>query len=371
MKDVDSVEDNIIKYFAGGNTSQGFYNLFASNLANLERLFILKGGPGTGKSYLIQKVGNAWKAKGYALEYMYCSSDKDSVDGIIIPALKVGIVDGTKPHIIEPKYPGIIDDYVDLGAAWDASKLHEHKDAIMTLTDQVNAAFQAAYKAFGEALIPYEKRKARVSKTLNVDKVKALTERLVKTLFREKGQLSLPTIKHRFHGALTPTGPYSFIEKLIEPVGKRYFLQGRPGTGKSTLLRRLLLEAEMRGFNAEVYHCEFEPDAIDLLIIRELDIAIFDNKTLYELQPERETDEVIDMEQAVLELTVHEEDQTIIKEYEHKLNDGMISLTKAKSLRDVLEGYYIQAMDFTISANIRHKIETEIEQIEQDFIRGM
>ncbi len=361
--------ENIIKYFAGGNTSQGFYSLFASNLESLERLFILKGGPGTGKSYLITKIGNAWKEKGYALEYMYCSSDKDSVDGVIIPDLKVGIVDGTKPHVIEPKYPGIIDDYVDLGAAWDASKLRKHKDDILSLTDQVSAAFQAAYKAFGEALIPYEKRKARVSKTLNVDKVKVLTERLVKTLFHDKGQVSLPTIKHRFHGALTPTGPCSFMEELIKPIGKRYFLQGRPGTGKSTLLRRLSLEAEMRGFNAEVYHCEFDPNSIDLLMIRELDFVIFDNKAPYELQPERQTDEVIDMEQAVLELNVHEEDGTVIKEYEQKLNDGLISLAKAKSLRDVLEGYYIQAMDFTVSATIRHEIQTEIEQIEQEFVK--
>ena len=40
----------IKSYFACANSSRGFYNFFESNLQNLERLYILKGGPGTGKS---------------------------------------------------------------------------------------------------------------------------------------------------------------------------------------------------------------------------------------------------------------------------------------------------------------------------------
>ena len=32
--------------------------------------------------------------------------------GIIIPALKIGLVDGTAPHVIEPKAPGAIEEYV-------------------------------------------------------------------------------------------------------------------------------------------------------------------------------------------------------------------------------------------------------------------
>lgn len=354
---------NVLNYFAGGNTSKGFYSLFDSNLANLERLFILKGGPGTGKSYLIKKVGREWKKRGYSLEYMYCSSDKDSVDGIVIRELNVGIVDGTKPHVLEPKFPGVIDDYVNLGVAWDAYKLRNKKDEIIPLTKQVSAAFQSAYDSFRDAQVLHEKRKLRVNQLLNSDKVKMLTEELVNTLFNQKSQVATAIIKHRFHGANTPTGPFSFMEELTQPLQKRYFLNGRPGTGKSTLLQRLLLEAEVRGYDAEVYHCGFEPESIDLLIIRELDVAIFDNKYPHELQPERETDVVINMEEVVLEIDMFEEDETVIQTYEKNMNEGIASLAKAKILRDKLEDYYIHAMDFSVTTKIRNHIQKEIELI--------
>lgn len=93
----------ILRYFAGGNTALGFYNLFESNLQGLQRIFILKGGPGTGKSSLMKAIGSEWAERGYDIELIHCSSDKDSIDAVIIPALSVGIVDGTAPHVIEPR----------------------------------------------------------------------------------------------------------------------------------------------------------------------------------------------------------------------------------------------------------------------------
>lgn len=48
------VTGKVMNYFAGGNTAKGFYSLYDSNLKGLERLFILKGGPGSGKSTIMK-----------------------------------------------------------------------------------------------------------------------------------------------------------------------------------------------------------------------------------------------------------------------------------------------------------------------------
>ncbi len=112
----------ILNYYAGGNTARGFHNLFPSNLNGLDRLFILKGGPGTGKSTLMKAVGEKWNNEGYDIEYIHCASDNGSIDGVIIRELGIGIVDGTSPHVIEPKAPGAIEEYVNLGEAWDSKK---------------------------------------------------------------------------------------------------------------------------------------------------------------------------------------------------------------------------------------------------------
>ncbi|MGF7186804.1 Mrp family chromosome partitioning ATPase [Desulfitispora alkaliphila] len=89
---------NITRFFPGSNTRHGFYSFYDSVLANLDRVFVLKGGPGTGKSTLVKRIGLVLADRGYDIEYLCCSSDTGSLDGVIVPELKVGIVDGTAPH---------------------------------------------------------------------------------------------------------------------------------------------------------------------------------------------------------------------------------------------------------------------------------
>lgn len=150
------VAGKIKNYFAGGNTARGFCSLYDSNLQGLDRLFILKGGPGTGKSSLMKKFGQEWLEKGYDIEFLHCSSDNQSIDGVIIPGLKVGLVDGTAPHVIEPKAPGAVEEYINLGEAWNSRALNAQKSAIVKLTSQISHSFQKAYATFNEALEIYD-----------------------------------------------------------------------------------------------------------------------------------------------------------------------------------------------------------------------
>ena len=89
---------SIKRIFPGGNTAQGFYSFYESVLQGMDRIFIIKGGPGTGKSSLMRRIGLAMADRGYNVEFLCCSSDNDSLDGIIISELKLAMVDGTAPH---------------------------------------------------------------------------------------------------------------------------------------------------------------------------------------------------------------------------------------------------------------------------------
>jgi ABC-type Mn2+/Zn2+ transport system ATPase subunit len=139
---------NIRNFYAGGNTAKGFYSFYDSAFAGLNRLFILKGGPGTGKSTLIRTIGENMVRRGYDIEFYHCSSDNGSLDGVIIPSLKIGIVDGTAPHVIEPKAPGAVEEYVNLGQAWDSNKLAKQRQEIEQLSSEISASFQTAYRDF-------------------------------------------------------------------------------------------------------------------------------------------------------------------------------------------------------------------------------
>ncbi|MCA1033299.1 MULTISPECIES: PRK06851 family protein [Bacillaceae] len=358
----------IIDYFAGGNTARGFHSLYESNLQDLSRLFILKGGPGTGKSTLMKGIGSKWLDKGFNIELIHSPSDNDSVSGVIIPALKIGIVDGTAPQVIEPKAPGAIEEYVNLGEAWDSAQLATQKGKILRLNSKIEAFYKQAYSTFAEALKIHDDWEKFYIDSMDFEKANQLTSKLTQVFFGKMTLNKISSVKHRFLGAATPNGAVDCIPNLTLDIHKRYFIKGRPGSGKSTLLKKLAAEAEKRGFDIEVYHCGFDPNSLDMLIIRELGLAIFDSTAPHEYFPSRDGDEIIDMYEQLIAPGTDEifadEIKEIAAKYKAKMTEATGCLADAKRLNDELEKIYSEAMDYTIVDTIRGRIEEKILRVE-------
>jgi hypothetical protein len=361
---VFAVSGKVLNYYAGGNTARGFHSLYASNLQGLERLFILKGGPGTGKSSLMKAIGAYWNREGYDIEYLHCSSDNESIDGLIIPSLKAGIVDGTAPHVIEPNVPGVVEEYINLGSAWDSSILRGHKEEITALTSEISTAFQTAYSTYAEALKIHDEWEKIYIDNMSFEKCDQLTAELMEKFYSHIYLNKQAEVRHRFLGAATPKGPRDFIGNLTEELPRRYFIKGRPGTGKSTMLKKLAKAAEERGLDVEVFHCGFDPNSLDMVIVRELGFAIFDSTAPHEYFPERDGDEIVDVyERAVTPGTDEKYAETIkdiSKRYAEKMKEATAYLAKAKALHDDLEAYYISAMNFGAVEELKNNIQAEL-----------
>ncbi|NMD72351.1 hypothetical protein HHO41_18945 [Bacillus sp. DNRA2] len=354
----------VLNYYAGGNTARGFHSLFESSLQDLEKLFILKGGPGTGKSTLMKRIGEAFSTQGYDVEYLHCASDNGSIDGVKIPALKAGIVDGTAPHIIEPKAPGAIEEYVNLGVAWDTAKLAAQKDKIQELSKKNSASYQKAYSTFAEALRVHDEWEKIYIETMDFEKANQFTAQLIDELLGNRRSSGETIVRHRFLGAATPKGAVDFVQNLTEEIPNRYFIKGRPGSGKSTLLKKIVAHAEKRGFDVEVYHCGFDPNSLDMVIIRELGFAIFDSTAPHEYFPSRHGDEIIDMYAHLItpgtDEKYHEEITEISGRYKAKMNEAIGYLAEAKSLHDELEALYRPAMNFKMLDQITQEIQSKL-----------
>ena len=119
-----------VTFFLGANTPSGFYSLYDQMLdpAEARRVFLLKGGAGCGKSSLMKRVAASLEEAGQSVEYIRCSGDPDSLDAVIFPQLKAAIVDATAPHVQEPRLPGVVESYVDLGRFYDHHALAEKRE---------------------------------------------------------------------------------------------------------------------------------------------------------------------------------------------------------------------------------------------------
>lgn len=354
-------------YFADGNTAKGSYSLFETNFSELDRVFILKGGPGNGKSTLIKNIANEFHEQGYDMEYIHSSSDANSLDGVILSTEKIAIVDGTAPHILEPKMAGAVEEYVNLGIAWDQKRLVSQKDKIKHLIEQKETHYTKAYDAFSEALAIHDEWESIYITNMEYDKLDGLTEELKDRFFQDIELNKDANVRHRFLGAATPKGAIDFVPNLTEGLRKRYFLKGRPGSGKSTLLKKLAATAERKGFDVEIYHCGFDPNSLDMLIFRELGMAIFDSTAPHEYFPDREGDEIIDLYHiAIIPATdeIYEEQiGDIASRYRKKMNEGTANLAEAKEIHEKLREIYIGATDFSIVEHIQNDITSTISEM--------
>ncbi len=345
-------EMGLIKnYYAGGNTSIGFYSLYDEALKGLDRLYILKGGPGTGKSSIMKEIGLHMADRNYDIQFLHCSSDNQSLDGVIIPTLKLGIVDGTAPHIVDPKYPGVVDEIINLGLFWNADQLRENRKEIVKLTNDISKNFLSAYHQFAEAKGIHDEWEEIYLSAMNFKKADQVIEDLIGKIFSvEISKEKHPTTRRLFFGAATPEGAVNFIDNITEDITKRYIVKGRPGSGKSTLMKKIGHYAEQYRLSVEYYPCGFDPNSLDMIIIPALGTAIVDGTAPHVINPTRETDEVIDMFDLCIdpnvEMEKEKELENVESRYKIKMTIGTNYLKEAKRLHDQLEAYYIKAMDF-------------------------
>ena len=135
-------------YFAAANTSDGFISYFDTlfDPTQLRKIYILKGGPGVGKSTLMKKAALAAQKKGYSPIFYHCSSDPNSLDGVVVPETGKAILDGTAPHTVDPIYAGAKEEIVPLGNAWHIPSLEKEAARICELTDAKGAHYRTAYR---------------------------------------------------------------------------------------------------------------------------------------------------------------------------------------------------------------------------------
>ena len=77
--------NGIPSFFLGANAPKGYYSRFDQLFSSSPegKCFLLKGGPGTGKSTVLKKIAAVLKEIGLSTELIFCTADTDSLDAVI------------------------------------------------------------------------------------------------------------------------------------------------------------------------------------------------------------------------------------------------------------------------------------------------
>lgn len=138
-------------YFLGANSARGFSSLYNTFPPQGSFLHIIKGGPGTGKSGFMRAIGAEAERRGMNVEYVLCSGDPSSLDGVYIPALNTAWADGTAPHALDPEIFGVTADYVNLGRFCRMPFTGESVNTIVDITRRYRAMYAEGYKYIAAA----------------------------------------------------------------------------------------------------------------------------------------------------------------------------------------------------------------------------
>ena len=167
-------------YFAAANTSAGFVSFFDAifDPKQLKKIYILKGGPGVGKSTLMKNAALAAQKNGFHPIFYHCSSDPKSLDGLLIPETGKAVLDGTAPHTVDPRYAGAKEEIVPLGEAWNIPLLEKEAAHICEISDAKSGHYRAAYRLLAAAKNAEEEMRDIGVRCLDRAKMRAAAARL-------------------------------------------------------------------------------------------------------------------------------------------------------------------------------------------------
>lgn len=351
--------------FPGGNTTQGFYSFYDYILPQGEanHIFCIKGGPGVGKSSLMKKIGQKMLDLGYEIEYHHCSSDTNSLDGIVIPKIKIAFIDGTSPHIVDPKNPGAVDEILNLGDFWNLKKIKENKKNIIETNKKITRFFNKAYQYLKAAKDVYDTYEKTESKAFEYGKYNVLINELKNEIFKDtKTNDVLGSDRHLFGYALTPVGIAEYRDTIICKYGNRYLIKDSPGASSELLMNEILNESIKRGLYIECYHSPIKIEKIEDILIPELDLSLSVvndyHNAMFDYTKEIDLKELLNTK----ELNNYKDELEEDKEFfEMLLYKALNYISKAKCVHDELEKYYIKHMDFDEVNSLAEKLVNRIK----------
>ncbi len=339
-------------FFLGANNKQGYVSLFKDvyNPNEPGSHYILKGGPGTGKSTLMKKAADYLTDKGFFVEKDYCSADPSSLDMIYCPELNFSVTDGTSPHPFEPSLPGVTEFIVNLGEAWNTKILKEN-------IKEINALFKSyseEHKKAASYLFATSKCGKEVAemflKTVDYEKSLKYIKKLCTKKIPDKNTEKKGKINKRFLSGITPDGVKVQYDTLNVFCDEIVTFCDEYGVISQFFIDYIGEYAVNKGYDIYKCFCSLYPKTkAEHIIIPELKLCFFtENGYHYSLDDIKSPVYSTRFCDKKSLFAVNEKTNFLLKCKKEFIDEAVRKMSAAKGLHDKLEEFYIKATDFSV-----------------------
>lgn len=288
----------ITHFYGQAMTGQGMKNQYKDLMNEAKTVYLLKGAHGFIVAELLKKLGSYYYDKGAEIEYFYDPLFDDTVEGTFVKApYNILFLQATNPSI-EPQYVGARDKVIPLYDCVDEQKLATNEE-FLELVKSKQTYYQQCFTALSNAIHLHDDWEVETRKQMNWAGLDQQYADLVNDLFGGKKLKKSSTLTHRLLGTLTPAGARDTLQNITENIETRLFIKGYPGTGKSSMMKKLADEALNHGFDVQLVWCGLDSKSTDMVILPELSFCIFDSTEPHVYYPDenRPGDKIFDMAQ--------------------------------------------------------------------------
>ena len=349
--------------FLGVSSSNGFYGCFQllENDPDLH-LYLLKSGPGCGKSSLMKEVASTAFDNKETVELIHCSSDPESLDGVILWDKKIAILDATSPHSVEPNIPGLMQEVISLYHTINKEKLSVNKNDLIYQAKRYKYYHKQSGYALANAANLLSDNLRTASIFYDDDKILNYANDLAKKIITVKSDCSKGQKYSRFLSAITPRGIIFFEDSLRTLAEQIYMIEDEYGVCSNIILKTICNYAINAGYDVFCCGCPLLPEEkIDFLIIPDLSLAFVTSNSWHKLSFPKQN--VINYQDFIdKELFEQIQDQLVF-------NQGIIKQIAEQSIKlqqqamkshDKMEEYYKPAVDFDEVNKVRQNLLKEI-----------
>lgn len=266
----------------------------------------------------------------------------------------------TAAHVVEPRYPGLVEEYVNLGRAYDRAGLQQVRQALKDSMLGYKECYRRAYRCLSAVqAVSEEGRSTLLTPETQQRLIRRADGILSREVPRQRG-VQPGQVRQRFLSAVTHKGPITLYDTALAQCEKVYELWDPYGIG-APLLSQLLSGVTAQGYQVVACPDPMFPQRPLHLLVPELSLAFL--TTTQEGTLSRRPYRRLRLETMV--------GQPLLRHSRSRLRfarkvartltqEAVASLAQAKAMHDQLEAVYHPYVDFDLVDRTAQKLAQEI-----------